>query len=128
MIQAEGRPCLRRLALLWVAAHALSLADRSYLLSRVLAAIARLAAAEVADLEPTDATATRTGPMQTVTLALPLRGAQHAVLSALTAAAEQLLSCGGGQPVLWALQSIQRLFQVSMCRRRRGCNLHQTQL
>ena len=43
---------------------------------------------------------------------MQLQTAQHAVLAALTAAAEQLLSSVNGAPVPWVLQSIHCLLQV----------------
>ena len=104
----------RRLALLWVAAHALSAADRSYLISLLMEAIAAVSSALSADLgsnakEP----AQHTGP-RAATTAIALRTAQHAVLAGLTAAVEQMLSSGATPPAAWAIHSIQCLVQVSM--------------
>ncbi len=103
---------MRRLALLWLSAHALSAADRSYLLALVLAAVARITSAQLAHPKST-AIGTQGGTDEAVEAGAQPQTAQHAVLAALTAAAEQLLSSVGGRPAPWVLQSIHRLLQVS---------------
>ena len=117
-----------RLALLWIAAHALSPEDRSYLLSLVLTAIVRISTAEAASQAPAATAAARSETVEASKFEVQLRTAQHAALTALTAAAEQLLSCVGGQPASWALHSIHCLLQVSGQTPARCLNLRMIQI
>ena len=105
------RTSMRRLALLWVSAHALSPANRPYCLALVLEAIAAVSPATPTDLGHSDGGYTDQTAEGAATSA---RSAQYAVLAALIAAAEQVLSSDSTLPAAWALECIQSLVQVSM--------------
>ncbi len=109
------RYALRRLALLWFAAHALSAADRSYILALNLAALARITSAQLAHPEPEPAhTGSQDGGTDAAdSVGTQLQTAQNGILAALTSAAEQHLSSVNGTPAPWVLQSIHHLLQVS---------------
>ena len=102
-----------RLALLWIAAHALSGADRSYLLSLILEAITAVSEAQCTFLRYDSRPADDGVPLSAETAA-SWGLAQHAVLATLTAAAEQVLSSDGVAPAGWALDSIHDLLKVTI--------------